>query len=483
MKHRRVCLLVMLPWFASAAALHAAEQTLKLDLPNVEWLQPPTSPPQLQKEGQPLPTEQEFAGELLQLLGRTEYDAALTLLRERDAPLLELLEAGDPQSLILQRAVPGGFMPAPRPNHVSATLLYLIGHVYLAREEYLPAETAFKRALGPVPDYIRVHESLGLLYLRTERHDLALGHLEYAASLGLNTSNLYGALGYLSQQVGSYWGAISAYEKALMLDHDNPAWQQGLLYAFSETRQHESALSLVDQMLKATPDDAGLWLFRSNFALLADDRASALSSLETAIRLGNDDVANLQVAATLHFEQGSVSRGISLLQDGMAQGIDYPFIDQALNWLVRAQHWEGLEALLESAQTVQEGFNDEQRSSLLTRQASLDLHNDAETRAITALQQALELDPSNAEALLALANIYRDNRNFNQAELLYQRASAFDAYRENAQISLAQIAIDQNDYARALQQLNEVVRRNPARSDLRRNIESLENLVLLQTEN
>jgi tetratricopeptide (TPR) repeat protein len=189
------------------------------------------------------------------------------------------------------------------------------------------------------------------------------------------------------------------------------------------------------------------------------------------------------VAATLHLEQGSISRGISLLQDGMDQGIDYAFIDQALQWLVRAENWEGLADLLEAAQAVQDGFDSEQRSSLLTRQANLDLHNDAETRAITSLQQALELDPSNAEALLLLANIYRENRNFNQAELLYQRASAFDAYRENALISLAQLAIDQNNYQRALQVLNDVVRRNPSRSDLRRNIESLENLVLLQTEN
>ena len=464
-------------------ALQAAEQTLLLELPDVQWLQQPTSPPQLQKEGLPLVSEQEFAVALLEQMDRANYEAALTALRERDAALMELLEAGDPESVILQRAVPGGFSPSQRPNQISTTLLYLIGHVYLAREDYLPAETAFKRALGPLPDYIRVHEALGLLYLRTERPDEALEHLEKAAALGLNTSNLYGALGFLNQQVGSYWGAVSAYEKALMLDHDNKAWQQGLLYAFSETKQHESALSLVDQMLRDTPDDAGLWLFRSNFALMAGDRASALVSLETAIRLGNDEVANLQVAATLHLEQGSVSRGISLLQDGIAKGIDYAFIDQSLQWLVRAEHWEGLADLLAATDAVQAGFSDEQRSSLLTRQASLAMHNNEEAAAITTLQQALELDPSNADALMTLAGIYRENRNFNQAELLYQRASAFDGWRENALISLAQVAIDQNNYERALQVLNDVVRSNPTRSDLRRNIESLENLVLLQTDN
>lgn len=483
MKQRCLLLVSLLSCLGSPGLLLAAEPELVLDLPNVQWLHQPTSPPQLQKEGLPLVTEEEFAGQLLRMIDTADFETAITQLRERDAALLELLEAGDPQSLILTRAVPGGFMPVTRPNQISATLLYLIGHVYLAREEFVPAETAFKRALGPVPDYIRVHESLGLLYLRTERYDLALGHLSHAASLGLNTANLYGALGYLNQQVGSYWGAISAYEKALMLDYTNPAWQQGLLYAFSETRQHESALSLVDQMLQTTPDDAALWLFRSNFALMAEDRATALASLETAIRLGNDAAANLQVAATLHLLQGSTSRAITLIQDGMAQGIDYPFIDQSLQWLVRAEQWDALDELLPLALARQDELSSQQRSSLLTRQASLDLHNDAQTRAITALQEALELDPANAEALLALAGIYRENRNFNQAELLYQRATAFDVYRENAQIALAQIAIDQSNYPRALQVLNDVLRRNPARSDLRRNIESLENLVLLQTDN
>lgn len=483
MKQRCLLLLCLLSCLGSPMLLLAAEPELVLALPNIEWLQPPTSPPQLQKEGLPLVTEEEFAGQLLRLIDTADFEAAIVLLRERDPALLELLESGDPQSLVLTRAVPGGFMPVSRPNQVSSTLLYLIGHVYLAREEYLPAETAFKRALGPVPDYIRVHESLGLLYLRTERYDLALGHLSHAASLGLNTANLYGALGYLNQQVGSYWGAISAYEKAQMLDYTNPAWQQGLLYAFSETRQHESALSLVDQMLQATPDDAALWLFRSNFALMAQDRATALASLETAIRLGNDAAANMQVAATLHLLQGSVSRAIELITEGMARGIDYPFVDQSLQWLVRAEQWDELDTVLRLAMAGQDALNSQQRSSLLTRQASLDLHNDAQTRAITALQQALDLDPANAEALLALAGIYRENRNFNQAELLYQRATAFETYREHAQLALAQIAIDQSNYARALQVLNDVLRRNPARSDLRRNIESLENLVLLQTDN
>jgi Tfp pilus assembly protein PilF len=89
------------------------------------------------------------------------------------------------------------------------------------------------------------------------------------------------------------------------------------------------------------------------------------------------------------------------------------------------------------------------------------------------------LDPSNAYALMTLAGIHGNKRNYNRAELLYQRASAYGLYRENALISLAQIALDQEDFERALRILRDMQKEFPHRTDLNRNIESLENLVLL----
>ncbi|WP_460478511.1 hypothetical protein, partial [Escherichia coli] len=86
-------------------------------------------------------------------------------------------------------------------------LLYLIGHTYFSLEKYEEAETAFLAALNPVPDFIRVHESLGMLYLRMERYEDAKKHLAHAADLGLGTAPLFGALGYLNYRTGNFLGA------------------------------------------------------------------------------------------------------------------------------------------------------------------------------------------------------------------------------------------------------------------------------------
>ena len=114
------------------------------------------------------------------------------------------------------------------------------------------------------------------------------------------------------------------------------------------------------------------------------------------------------------------------------------------------------------------------------READVDLHKGKKSAAGDALEKAIALDPSNAYALMSLGDIHRGKGNYNRAELLYQRASSYALYRENALISLAQVVLDQEDYKRALQILRDIQKEFPRRTDLDRNIEALENIVLLE---
>jgi tetratricopeptide (TPR) repeat protein len=476
-------------WLGCIALLLAAQAQaqleLRLDLPTAELLLAPVSPPQLQKEGQALPGESLIVPDYLDLIARQDFEGALEFLKEADddyETLFTLLEAGDPLRIVQPRVVIGGLMSATGGDLVSATMLYLIGHAYFSMELYLPAETAFLYALGPLPDYLRVHESLGLLYLATERYEEARVHLGRAAELGLHSPNLYAGLGYLNQQTQNYFSAASAFSNALVME-TNESWQRGLLYALVQTRQYAAATSLVEQMLQTAPDDDVLWLYRSQTAMGAGQTDIALTSLETAIRLGDDSVANLQVCATLHMQQGSTARAVELLRLATAGGLDYQFLDQALSWLVQQDEWEYLRELLVAAGNERSSLTGAQQSRLLAREADLLLHDGDRQSAMTTLREAIDVDPTNAEGLLRLGRLYVEDRDFNRAELLLQRAVAFDLYRDSALITLAQVAIDQENFARALELLRDVVRRNPGRTDLARNIDSLENLVLLQSEN
>jgi tetratricopeptide (TPR) repeat protein len=223
---------------ALAPRAFAAEPELAIELPDVTLVLPRVSPPHFQQEGLPYLTENQLVLDLLSLVERDDYEGALARAKETLGAELTLLEIGDPVGLLGGR-IGAGRLPIPRTGteDISASVLYVIGMIYFQLERYEPAEAALKAALGPLPDYLRVHEALGLLYVRTERYADARVHLARAAELGLNTAGLHATLGYINRQAKNWWGAASAFQQALAIKHDERNWQTGLLQALNETQQ------------------------------------------------------------------------------------------------------------------------------------------------------------------------------------------------------------------------------------------------------
>jgi tetratricopeptide (TPR) repeat protein len=465
------------------AALPASAAELQVTPPRAHFVLQQGELPLLPREGLPLVSESDALQKWLPLLADQKTAEVLAAVKERYGDLTTELEAGDPKGEAAQRAVDGNLSVAGRTPGggaaVSATMFYFIGSAYLAAQNNQAAEAAFNAALKAMPDYARVHESLGIAYLLAERPADALPHLSRAAQLGLTTPNLYAALGFANQKLGNAFGAASAYQAAMMLEPGNEQWQQGLLSSLAATKQHEAGLALVDQLLKTRPNDAGLWVYRAWLELDAGHKQQGLNSLEVAIRLGNDELANLQVCAALHLELGNVDRAVALLGAGIAKGLDFRYADQSMQSLAAREQWPALQKLVDEYKNVS-GLDDTQQSRLLLRRASLSEHNKDVAQETAQLQQALALDPGNAEALLQLGQLQQKAKNYAQAELLLQRASAYATVFEPATLTLAQVAIDQRNYDKALKLLRDVHAANPARTDLARNIEALESLVQLQ---
>ena len=212
----------------------------------------------------------------------------------------------------------------------------------------------------------------------------------------------------------------------------------------------------------------------------ADDRAAALASLETALRLGDESIENRRACFELNMESGNVARAVELLRGLPARELPFALVDRALGWLANENQWDRFRELLASVDRASR--SDVEQSRLLTRRAPLAVRDGNRRAASTALQEALELDPANADALLALGQIHRADRDYGRAELVLRRASDYDAVREDALVARAEVAIDREDFDRALMHLRDVVDGNPARADLKRNIDLLQNLQLLRTQ-
>ena len=292
-----------------------------------------------------------------------------------------------------------------------------------------------------------------MLYLRTERYADAREQLARAVQLGRNTAHVHTALGLsrdrrcaATRPRRTTFSARSCSRPTI-----EPRCAD-CCYALTETHEHDKAEALVEQLLRDEPDDRDLWLYRAQIALAADERASALASLETALRLGDDSVENRRACFELQMESGNVARGVELLR-GLRGTRAAVRARRPGARLARERERVGS---LPRALGLRRSRGAQRRRAKPPADAARERSRvrDGNRRAAsTALQEALELDPANADALMALGQIYRTDRDYGRAELLLRRASDYGAVRENALVARAEVAIDQENFDGALDAL------------------------------
>jgi len=433
---------------------NVAAQSVSIDLPTPSWQFDANTQPLQEREAGLDPNERELAATLRPLIDSQQYQQAAAVLEQADQ------------------------------STFSAAMHFVRAQIYMSMNDMAGAEAAYQDTLAKMPDFVRAHRGLGIVYLNQQRLRDAREHITRAIELGANDAQLYGQLSYLNLQTGSPWSAISGYQQAMFLDADNPQWRQGLLYALMAAKDFAGASALLEELLQQDPDDPDLWLQRSNIALNSQDDAMALSSLEMAIRLGNNTPANLLAAGQLHLRAGSLTRGVDLLEDTLDQETDtYRELVNTVDWLVQREQLDLAKRLTSRIREQFDRLDSTEQSALLTQEARLNHADGNADRAISQLDQAISINPANGNALLELAMLHSQAQNYANAASLYTRAQALSDYRERALLSHAQLAVDMRDYEQAISLLELARRDNPRRRDLTDNITTLSRIISLQQPN
>jgi Tfp pilus assembly protein PilF len=272
--------------------------------------------------------------------------------------------------------------------------------------------------------------------------------------------------------------AVAAYQYALMLNAENDDIRKGLLFALINSQQINAARNLLAGMLTREPDNSQLWLQRTNLAMQASDEAVALSSVEAAIRLGEQGASTRILAMQLHLKQKSYARAlmlsIGLLDD---KQLNFTETDKLLAWLVRENQWSNVQQVLDNTKALTATASFSEKSRLLHYQGQIALTKNDVNKAEKVWKQAMKIDAGNGDTLLALATLSMDQNRYAQAELYYQRAETLQDVKLSAMLGRAQLYIQQLDYVPALTLLQRTLSTFPHRHDLQKNIRILTNLV------
>ena len=103
----------------------------------------------------------------------------------------------------------------------SPKIMYLLGRYYQGKIDYQKAITSYEKALEKKPDYVEVHNGLGVIYSIQGRHELSLQHFLKAIEISPKETYLYNNLGYAYLIQGNETEAVRSLEQALLLDPKN----------------------------------------------------------------------------------------------------------------------------------------------------------------------------------------------------------------------------------------------------------------------
>ena len=447
----------------------ASRKPLKINSINIAqlspvWTLPAGNNPLLQRDAKLLPIEQPLAFKIRPLLNKKDYAGALAAIEQVGKPDYE------PEPIL----------------SLSPALLQVKGQIYLSLDKDELAKASFLAAIAQLPDFIRAHKSLAVIYIKQQNYQQARKHLVKTITLGEGDAQLFGYLAYINLQLSTPWSAIAGYEQALLLEPENKQWQQGLLYSLISAKDNHAAKAMLNEMLQKTPNDARLWLQRSRISLDDNTPLDALTSMEVAVRLGNSDADNLIATAQLHLNHGSVSRAAELMVQLLTQrqsskvnlasknSKHFDAIESVIAWLIYEKHWPEAKKLLKHSDKYVQRISDLQKSQLKLHHASLPGNTNKE---ITQLyEQAIKLAPTNGQALIALAEHYQKNNDYTQAQMLFIRAASLAGFAERAFIGHAQVYIEQKNYHQAAIMLRKALKLNPSRQDLVQNIRLLDRM-------
>ena len=431
----------------------AFDYQLQIEHPSANWIIKAQSIPLLQREAKLAINEQALAKQLRPLLDKQDYQAALSVINKGQSD-----------------------QPSP-------ALLQVKGQILFALNRDEQAKLTFRNALEKLPDFVRAHRSLSIIYVKQKQYKQARQHMVKTINLGGGDAQLFGHLAFINLQLSSPWSAISGYQKAMLLQPENKQWKQGLLFSLVSAKNTHAAAALVDEMIEEDPKSIDLWLQRSRIALDSQKPYEALSSMEMALRLGDSSSDNQITTAQLHIKHGSVSRAANIISSILNEWQRNPAsfhtdkfnaIESAIAWLVYEQHWPEAKKLISAADQPSQKLTSVQRSKLTVHQARIPGNSQSKVNQLFEL--AIQLDPTNGDALLALAEHLKSKRELSKAQMLYVRAASLSQFAERAYVGHAQVYVELKNYASAAEKLRQALKLNPARQDLVNNIRVLDRL-------
>lgn len=335
----------------------------------------------------------------------------------------------------------------------SAAFDFILANLYFQSGNLEKAEQYYTTATVKHPDFRRAYKNLGLVQVQAGDFDSAIGTITKAMELGEVDGRAYGLLGYGYLTQERYYPAEAAYRQAIILQPDNRDWRVGLAQALLQTERYDDAIALFDTLIKEDPDSEDYWLLQTNAYIGKGDSLAAARNIEIVRRMGKSDLSTLTLLGDIYMNNEAPDLALEayLAAADMATADDAKALIRAADLLTRTASYTQAKVMIKTSRAkLGNDLTNDQELELLNFEAKIARAEGDDEAAVVLLNQIVERDALNGDALIELADYYAETGDMAKASTRYEQAEKIDKYERQALVAHAQSLVRDGQYKKAV---------------------------------
>lgn len=358
----------------------------------------------------------------------------------------------------------------------SAIFDFTMGNLHFQQDEMDEALVWYGKAIEKFPTFRRAYKNAGLIHVRNGDFGKALPFLTRTIELGGHTSIAYGLLGFAYGSLENHLCAESAYRQAILLDPDTLDWQLGLARSLFKQQKYGDAAGLCNTLIEKIPDNADFWLLQANAYLGLKQPMRAAENYEYVDAMGKATPESMTMLADIYVNESrwDMAADAYLRAYELDGGSQPSKALRAANILASRGALDQSKRMLGRVAEKKSLLEQGNLKELLKLQARVAVAEGGGEDAVKILEEVVEVDPLDGEALILLAQHYGRNVP-EKAIFYYERAANIETYEAEAKLYHGQLLVNQSKYNDAIPLLRRAYELKP-RADIEDYLKQVERI-------
>ncbi len=358
----------------------------------------------------------------------------------------------------------------------SATFEFTLANIYFQQDKLDDALYYYDVAIAQFPNFRRAYKNAGLIHVRNGNFKKAIPYLTRVIELGGHTSIAYGLLGFAYGSTDNHLCAESAYRQAILLDPETIDWQLGLARSFFKQQKFGDAVSLCNSLIQRKPENADFWLLQANAYLGLKQPMRAAENYEYVNSMSKATPDSMSMLGDIYVneERWDMAADSYLRAYELNDGANPEKALRAAKILAARGSLEQSKRMLNRVSEKKTGLDKDNLKELLKLQARVAVAEGGGEDVVHILEEVVEVDPLDGEALILLAQHYGRNVP-EKAIFYYERAAGIEKFEAEAKLYHAQLLVGQAKYTDAIPLLRRAYELKP-RADIEDYLKDVERI-------